>query len=310
MNAEFLSGEFRDTPPLATPRGLADDISLSEHELRFSDGAVVPVWRVQSCQGCRGLPLLYLHGIQSHPGWFVGSAQRLAREGWDVFLLTRRGSGNSTAPRGDAPSADRLMDDLDETAALLRGETGSQTLSVVGVSWGGKWLAAWLAGGRADVTSASLVAPGIAPRVDVSLGTKLSIVISLLCCPTKQFDLPLGDPELFTDNPEMQRYIKEDQASLRSAAARFLFVSRKIEERLTHAPAGAISTPTTLLLSSRDRIIDNDRARRIFERVTGSGSRVCTLEGAHTLEFEPDPTSFYDALVSSLTPGAPTEAAS
>jgi alpha-beta hydrolase superfamily lysophospholipase len=309
MNAEFLSAETCDRPPLATPAPLVDDVTLTLHRLRFSDGAISPVWRIRKCEGCPGLPLLYLHGIQSHPGWFVGSAAALAREGWDVFMLTRRGSGESPAPRGHAPSAGRLMSDLDESAKLLRKETGAETLSAVGVSWGGKWLAAWLAGGRSDVASAALVAPGIAPRVDVSLRTKLAIVTSLLCCPKRKFELPLGEPELFTDNSEMQRYIAEDPASLREATARFLFASRKIGERLARAPAGAISTPTTMLLSDHDRIIDNDKTRRIFEKVSGRGARTHTLSGAHTLEFEPDPTPFYEALVSSLAPGVPTEAA-
>ncbi|MFW5732211.1 MAG: alpha/beta fold hydrolase [Planctomycetota bacterium] len=310
MNAEFLSAEKRDTSPLPASRPLSDDMSLEVRELRFSDGAATPVWRVRSCEGCPGLPLLYLHGIQSHPGWFVGSAQALAREGWDVFLLTRRGSGTSTAPRGDAPSADRLMTDLTELAELLLRETRAETLSAVGVSWGGKWLSAWLAGGRSAVSAATLVAPGIAPRVDVSWTTKLAIAGSLLCVPTRQFEIPLGDPELFTETPAMQRYIADDKASLRRATARFLYASRKMEDRLKHSPADAISTPTTLLLAETDRIIDNDRTRRIFEKLTGSRGQTHTLSGAHTLEFEPDPQPFYDALVSSLAPGVPTDEAS
>lgn len=310
MNAEFLSAQTCDTPPLPTARPLADDISLEVRELRFSDGAATRVWRLRREGGCPGLPLLYLHGIQSHPGWFVGSAQALARAGWDVYLLTRRGSGTSAAPCGDAPSADRLMTDLDELTELLLHQTRAETLAAVGVSWGGKWLAAWLAGGRAAVSAATLVAPGIAPRVDVSWTTKLAIAGSLLCCPTRRFEIPLGDPELFTDNPEMQRYIASDDASLRRATARFLYASRKLEDRLRRSPADAISTPTTLLLAETDRIIDNDATRRIFEKLAPSRDRTHTLSGAHTLEFQPDPQPFYEALVSSLAPGVPTEDAS
>ena len=51
------------------------------------------------------LPVLYLHGIQSHPGWFVGLAAALSARGHPVYLVTRRGSGRNRLARGHAASA-------------------------------------------------------------------------------------------------------------------------------------------------------------------------------------------------------------
>src|SRR5581483_12323761 len=44
--------------------------------------------------------LVYLHGIQSHGGWYVETAEELARRGYAVYLPDRRGSGRNEGPRG------------------------------------------------------------------------------------------------------------------------------------------------------------------------------------------------------------------
>ena len=69
--------------------------------------------------------MLYLHGIQSHGGWFEGSACYLAEKGLHVLLPDRRGSGLNEAERGHARSAGRLLQDVVETMAWLKGKTGT-----------------------------------------------------------------------------------------------------------------------------------------------------------------------------------------
>src|SRR5262245_35508632 len=57
--------------------------------------------------------LLYLHGIESHGGWFLPAAQLLAKSGCATWLPDRRGSGlNCGEGPGDAPSAAVLLEDL------------------------------------------------------------------------------------------------------------------------------------------------------------------------------------------------------
>jgi hypothetical protein len=52
-----------------------------------------------------------------------------------------------------------------------------------------------------------------------------------------------------------------------------------------------------VFLAGHDAIIDTDATRRFFYRV-GEGVVVETFETAHhTLEFEPDPSAFIEALV-------------
>ena len=125
------------------------------------------------------LPVLYLHGIQSHPAWFYASARALADAGHAVYQLTRRGSGGNRKQRGHAQSAFQLHRDLRYAADAICRREGVEKLHLVGVSWGGKWAAAALCKSsrlRALTASVTLVAPGIVSQVDVPRRTKLKVI--------------------------------------------------------------------------------------------------------------------------------------
>jgi len=245
------------------------------------------------------LPVLYVHGIQSHPGWFAASAAALARAGHAVYQVTRRGSGDNQAARGHAHSDGQLMDDIDRAARMILERTGASRLHLLGVSWGGKLLAAYASHPKcsAPIASLTMVAPGIVPRVDVARTTKLSIAAALLVSPHRRFAIPLSEPELFTDNPAMREYLRNDKLALHEATARFFLASRKLDWRLSAAAGGCLAMPVTLILAGTDRIIDNQGTRRFVNRLTGGRCGVVELPGCHVLEFEPDPEPLLDALV-------------
>jgi alpha-beta hydrolase superfamily lysophospholipase len=107
----------------------------------------------------------------------------------------------------------------------------------------------------------------------------------------------------------MQQRLREDPARLHRATARFLYASRELDRRLRRAPEGAIDTPTTLILAERDRIIHNERTAEAVRRLTGDRARIVRLAGAHTLEFEPDPSPLERALIAAVgaTPADPPD---
>jgi len=273
--------------------------------LRLGDGYTTSVY-VHSARGEVGrLPVLYVHGIQSHCGWYVASASALADRGHDVFQVTRRGSGDNEADRGHAGSAGQLLDDLDAACEFALEQTGADRLALLGVSWGGKLAAACAADPRRArrIASLTLAAPGIAPRVDVSAATKIAVACCVLVAPRRAFDIPLGDVELFTDNETMRRYLRDDPLQLHQATARFMLASRSLDRRLRRAPRGAVSAPTTLILADRDRIIDNDATRRAVDRLTAGRATIEELPGCHTLEFEPDTGRFFAVLSDAVLRG-------
>lgn len=237
--------------------------------------------------------VLYLHGIQSHGGWFEHSASVLNQCGAAVILPDRRGSGLNTIDRGDVACADRWLDDLDELAAGFAARFNLERLAVLGVSWGGKLALSWLLRRPPRVTHAMLVAPGLHAAVDVSLLDKIRIVVALLVAPSKRFKVPLDDPELFTGNPAGQEFIRADPLRLTEVTARFLWASRALDLRLRWSRRGAVQQFTTLLLAEHERIIDAPRTVALAQRMVAANLRIHQIpDTSHTLEFDRDAAQY------------------
>ncbi len=237
-------------------------------------------------------PILYLHGIQSHGAWFEWSASLLAETGRAVLLADRRGSGLNDVARGDTPSAQRCLDDLDEIADAAARDLAAEQFDVVGVSWGGKLATAWALRRPERVRRILLIAPGLFPAVDVGAAGRVRIGVSLLTRPTRMLSIPLNDPALFTDNPAGQTFIADDPLKLTAATARFFYESAKLDRMLVRAARGTLCAVATLVLAGHDRIIRNEPTLRWLERLAARPPSVhCLAESAHTLEFEPDVTA-------------------
>jgi len=294
------------TTPLNPARAIPAGRAPQRRELCLDDGyrTSVFVHRTPS-SGLTKAPVVYVHGIQSHPGWFVGSAMALAEAGRAVYQVTRRGSGDNQQARGHAASPGQLLQDVEAACRFAQDDAGGDAVHLVGVSWGGKLLAAYAAAPQRSVRIASLtlIAPGIVPRVDVPAGTKLAVALALLAWPRRRFDIPLSEPALFTDSEPMREYLRCDPLRLHRATARFLYASRCLDIGLRRGRPGCIDVPTTLLLARGDRIIDNAATRDAVEKLCAGKARVRQFDGAHTLEFEPDPTALYGALVDAVAEG-------
>ncbi len=241
--------------------------------------------------------VLYIHGIQSHGLWFETSASLLADAGFSVFLPDRRGSGLNKQLRGDVSHFSRWIYDLQELIAQMRSKYGMKRIHILAVSWGGK-LALSLAGLLPEqISSMSLVAPGIFPKVDVALSDKIAVAGALLSNPKKKFPIPLDDPKLFTDNPQRQKFIMCDALKLTDVSARFLYQSRKLDafirRRIFH-----LQFPMKLFLAGRDRIIDNCETIKFYRGIRTMRAKTLVFypSAAHTLEFEDDNTKFLNDL--------------
>src|SRR6267378_4943547 len=148
--------------------------------------------------------VVFLHGIQSHGGWYEYSCGKIRDAGYAVWFLDRRGSGLNSGARGGTPSFKRLLDDVAEflrTFAVGGVATRRRIpLFLGGISWGGK-LAVALQRRHPGLTDGLLlIAPGLCPRVRPTFGERLRIAASRFLSPRRQFPIPLNDPELFTGN--------------------------------------------------------------------------------------------------------------
>jgi len=243
--------------------------------------------------------LVYLHGIQSHSGWYEGSSRRLAEAGVCVYQVERRGSGRDTAhERGHVDRAETWLEDVAAAAERARSETKVERVHLMGVSWGGK-LALASSAHRPDLYRSLIMAsPGIFPIVDVAAMTKVRVAMCLAAGrPLRRFPIPLSDPHLFTENPKRVRYIAEDPLSLREVTARFMYESRRLD-RMARRAARTARSPVFLALAEADRITDNAATRALVETMPAARKQIVTYAGAHhTLEFEPDPEAYFKDLV-------------
>jgi len=266
---------------------------LVHYEAR--DGAKLAYhhWPVEEPRGV----VVYLHGIQSHAGWYGASCRRMHEAGLEVVFVDRRGSGVNPEARGDAPGFMTLLADLAVVLEQVRERHPDRPRIVVGISWGGK-PAVGLAKARPDLVDAlGLVCPGLFAQVGPPLWRQVAIGVCALVWPSRGFPIPLNDPKLFTDNPERQQFIAEDPLALRLATARLLVTSVRLGRYLRDAPE-QIQVPAALFLAGRDRIIDNDRTLDYFERFASVDPEVHQFsEAHHTLEFAADPEPFLAGLV-------------
>ncbi len=263
------------------------------HSWTMSDGYVLRgrLWR--PVRGGTGRGVLYLHGIQSHGGWFEWSASLIAAGGNAVLLADRRGSGLNTEAHGDTPSADRWLEDVGELSDWLSTECGVTQRAMVGVSWGGKLAAAWALRYPERVRHLLMIAPGLFPAVDVGLARRIHIGVSLLARPTLPVPIPLDDPALFTQDAMGQAFIANDNLKLTHATARFFYESSRLDHRLVRSASGTLRAKTTLVLAGCDRIIRNAPTVAWLTRIAEHSPAIHTFsESAHTLEFEPKPDDF------------------
>jgi alpha-beta hydrolase superfamily lysophospholipase len=260
-----------------------------------SDGYV---WRYRRYDppGKARAEVVVLHGIQSHGGWYDRSSRELSAAGHPVSLLDRRGCGLNDRDRGNTPSFRRLLDDVAEYLAIL-----PRPRIVAGISWGGK-IAVGLQRRHPGLTDGLvLIAPGLRPRVRPPLGERMRITASRFLASRRRFPIPLNDAELFTANPERQKFIRDDPLALREATARLLFESARMDVYLRLA-ARHVTVPVLLLLAESDRIIDNAGTRRAIGRFGATDKTVIEYANSHhTLEFEPGGPPFLGDLIGWLS---------
>src|SRR5207247_2300063 len=129
------------------------------------------------------------------------------------------------------------------------------------ISWGGKLATALSRRHPGLVDGLALLCPGFFAKVRLSLWQRVGIAAARLVRPGKLFPIPLNDPELFTDSPRWQEFIRNDPLALRRATARLLVESVRLDGYLRWI-RGYVRLPVLLMLAEHDRIIDNERTRQ------------------------------------------------
>ncbi len=239
--------------------------------------------------------VVFIHGIQSHGGWYPRSCAEIAAAGYQVYFLDRRGCGLNHQSRGDMPGFRRALDDIAEFLRSLPSDNIPRFLAAI--SWGGRLGVALQYRHPGLVDGLALLSPGIVPKIRPSFLGRMRITIARVLCPSRLFPIPLNDPALFTSSVEWQHFIENDQHGLRLGTSRMLFGNFALGIYLRRARK-LLTLPVLLLLAEHDDIINNAKVRTYIEESPSTDKQIIEYRGAHhTLEFEPEGHPFVGDLL-------------
>jgi len=169
---------------------------------------------------------------------------------------------------------------------------------LAGISWGGKIAAATTALYPDLIQQLVLLYPGLTPRIRPNVWQWFQLNFA------RQHDirhhsvkLPLDDPTLFTDVPQWQQFIAQDELALHHVTSGFLNAGRDLDN-IIYEHRNAIVQPTLLMLAGRDRIIDNQQTRELVNDFGSTDTAILEYpDAAHTLEFDTDRDTIFGDLI-------------
>jgi alpha-beta hydrolase superfamily lysophospholipase len=256
-------------------------------------GYRIPV-RVFGVDGNRR-PVVMLHGLQSHSGWFVQSARRIAELGLPVHAFDRCGSGVSEGDTEVGSRLDGLLAEVDAVADHALAGSRYESVHVLGHCFGAIIALLYSALYRpARVASLVLATPGLYTLADLSPREKIQVLWSVLGRRSVRVPVPMS-PEQFSELEPFVEFVRQDPLALRTVPARLLYEVRRARRRLPSA-SDALRAPLLVAMAGDDPISDNRRNRRLFDRVT-TQKEVREYSGArHILEWSKQREAFLNDL--------------
>jgi len=229
-------------------------------------------------------PLLMLHGLQSHSGWFVQSQTFLAGLGFPVYAMDRRGSGFSGGPRGHCADFNEMSNDVHAVAkhALLR--PGVQKLHVFGHCFGTIPATLFAIAHPELVSSLILASSGIYTRISISLSRKVELAWSKASRREMQIPIPLKS-EMFSELEECVSFIDRDEMRLRTATASLYFqVLRACQHIKSHRQR--LTMPVFMASAGNDPVCDTAANERFFWTLPARHKLLVRYERSrHVIEF-------------------------
>ncbi len=220
--------------------------------------------------------VIYLHGLESHMGWFINLAEFLVSKDINTYAFDRRGSGlNKNNARNF--SSRYMSSDLKIFIDLVKEEHPKSSVFLIGLCLGGKIAVDFFSYHKDRLNGLILISPSLKTRLKFSLPDKLSILFR----PNSLLKVPIEDT-MFTSNEKYLKYIKSDSLRLRHIPAEHLLEIAKMERHLVKA-SNNIRLPVLLMLAGIDEIIDTRAVRRWYERLPSSDKTLKFYKGYHHL---------------------------
>jgi len=258
-------------------------------EIKARDGISIPcgVWDSD------GEIVLYMHGIESHMGWFEVMADRLQERNFCVYAFVRRGSGLSKEERGHINSYKILINDINDVIKCIRESHPRKRLYLMGICGGGRFAADFAGYNPASIDGLILISPAIKTKVTLPLTDKVDCLFSSFLNPKKKISTPLRE-DMFTKNEKFINFIRNDALSLHHLTARFyrelilmdVVLSKKIFN---------VDIPVLTVLAEDDAIVNNDALMKWHKRLRSRDKTLKLFSGCcHFLPFQENISEIVD----------------
>lgn len=245
-------------------------------------GHSIPVRRFGA--GGTRRPVVLVHGLQSHSGWFVQAARRSASLGHTAYAFDRCGSGVSTVEGDPGPELAALVQEIDAVVQHALVESLRTSVYLLANCFGAIPALLYAALYRPErVAGLVLATPAFFTRVRLPLRDRARVLWSGLTRRPHQIRLPLR-AEHFSELGPFIESVRADPYTLWEVPARLLFEAQRARGRLP-AAARALQAPVLVALAGEDPISDNRRNRRLLDSVRAPVELHEYPGARHTLEF-------------------------
>ncbi|MEE8360239.1 MAG: alpha/beta fold hydrolase [Candidatus Omnitrophota bacterium] len=239
-----------------------------------------------------GVPLLMLHGLQSHSGWFTESASFIASLGIPVYAIDRYGSGLSKAPKGGFRSLKDSIEDIDIVARYASELHKKKMVHILGHCYGAMLAAAYACVHNYKIKSLILPTPAIFTKSDITPLDKLKIIWSKISGSDVMIPIPLS-AEMMSDIDEYVSFIKNDALSLHDASSRFFFEVTWMRKFILKNSVN-ITAPVFMAFAGKDPICQNNKNKRFFDSLRSEKKELKVYNSArHILEFSCEKDNFF-----------------
>jgi alpha-beta hydrolase superfamily lysophospholipase/SAM-dependent methyltransferase len=226
--------------------------------------------------------LVIFHRGHEHSGRLEDVVRDLRLGDVAVFAWDARGHGQSSGPRGYAPSFGHLAKDADAFIHHVSETHGKrlEDLVVLGHSVGAVTVAAWVHDYAPPVRAMILVTPALRVKLYVPFARAALRLMRWLIPRRTLYVSSYVKGRLLTHEPEQARRYDTDPLVSRAIAVNILLGLHDTATRLI-ADAGAIRTPALVLAGGADWVVSLSAARKFFDRLGANEKRLRIFKGMY-----------------------------